>query len=144
MTGADERTCEDRSERIYAHTAEAAEAFARDKGLFAASVKPAPVLAMQTKLVAKTDGIPDYTGLREGKPLLMALAVINFVSVVIGLMMTGYALTSNEVAGMAKALMISQGLTTTFGGAIIGVVLLTMSAACAAVRDIARNSWRDA
>lgn len=142
VTGADESSGQDRSERIYAHSADAAETFAREKGLLVASVTLAPVLAMQSKTAATASTIPDYAGLRAGKTLLMALAVINFGLMVVGLLRIAVSLLTLNSNGFPMGFLIGEALTVTFAFAISGVVLLAASAACAALRDIARNSWR--
>jgi hypothetical protein len=170
VEGADGRTGEEHVYPIDPDTAEDAEQKARDHGVLVSAVHralvqstndqldelaaasmsrtarvgPAPVPApsVESPPIAyrspDTPGaqVPAYLGLRIGSSVLMIFAVLYYISAAVALTIGIY------VAGQQGVFVAATFLLWALVAAMIGGLLQALSAACIALRDIARNSFR--
>jgi hypothetical protein len=79
---------------------------------------------------------PRYVGLQVGSSVLMAFALLYYVAAGLVLLMTATALRARGWEDVAGPLLLALAL------GMVGGLLQALSAACLALRDIARNSFR--
>lgn len=171
VEGADLQTGQERVIQVDAPDAATAEQVARDRGMLVASVfestarpqlgeldalaeaargsrgaaaaSPPPALAYAAPV--QLPALPDYFGLRVGRTVLMIFAGVYYA---VGLLILGLAiygsgyLASQRTRTALDTAALLLMLLYSFASISVGGLFHALSAACHALRDIARNSWR--
>ncbi len=170
VEGADGRTGEEHVYPIDADSAEQAEQTARNHGVLVSAVHralvqpqqdelddlasaamtrtvrigppPAPAPSAESPLIAyhspttPSADVPDYFGLRIGSSVLMVFAILYYLTAAAALA------TGIYIAGRQGPWVALTFLLWALVAAMIGGLLQALSAACVALRDMARNSFR--
>jgi hypothetical protein len=86
---------------------------------------------------------PDYAGLLWARAAFMFLAAMHVLFVGIAAVFAIAAVSSSERHGLFQPANAGVALLWSAGATIAAILYFGLAAACEALRDIARNSWRD-
>lgn len=170
VEGADSRTGEDRVVQIEAENQRAAEQAARESGLLVSNVFEAVTRTKSEELDALAEAArdakaaaapsppvfhyeaprhhgvpPDYFGLRIGKTVLMVVAGLYYTIGLLGIGMAiliAFASFNARTRTPLDAIGVFGSLLYALISVSVGGLFHALSEGCAALRDIARNSWR--
>ena len=139
VEGASRQTGQDITATVDARDEEAAREFARQKGIIVAAIGPVPEVVdyTPTPTVAPVK-IPRYTGLEFASSISLAFSIISYVSAIASLVAV-FIMIAKKTGDRETFSLAVQGV---FGGVFSGLILQAISAGLAALRDIARNSWK--